>query len=175
MTLTLLALGIGLIIAILSFGDRIKNTRLREHERTLSRKLKTDWDVLRPLLRKDEPPDKKLSAIGLVILNNDITLDISALELFEKADERRLSLKKIHSFNYLAVISLTFAILVAIPLDLFLADCFYLPIINSMLSKETFFIMTLMLMSLFIVGRLIFTKIKEDKYLNLLEEIGDKL
>lgn len=175
MTFILIAIGIALLGTIITFGNKIKDVKkdIREKERAFLASLNTDWETLRPVLRSEEDPDEVITSFGLLVAGKK--LDVPTLNMFRKAERQSEKLKISHSINYYSLIVLIIAIFWGAVFDLCVKDGEKLDLVLLYLSKEVIVIALLIAISLFIVIRLILTRIQEEGFGNLLENIGDRI
>jgi hypothetical protein len=175
MAFILLGLGIGLLTTILVLGDRIKDLKkdIREQEQALLKKLKINWKTLRPLLRSKGNPDEKLTSVGLLLAGRK--LDVALLKMFEKAEKQSEKLRICHLMNYYFLILLTVVLILGAPFDFLFSDEHKFSLFCLSLSKEVVAVIVIVIISLYIIIRLILTRIREDKFRNLLDQIGDKI
>ena len=175
MALVLLGIGIGLLLAIISFGDKIKDLKkdIREQEQALLKKLKTDWEILRPLLRSEVDPDEKLTSVALLLVGRK--LNVPLLKMFEDAEKQREKLRIWHLKNYYALIFLTITIFLGAILDFLVSDERKFNLFCLSFTKEIITVTIITFISFCIIIRLILTRLREEKFHNLLDQIEDRI
>lgn len=176
MALVLIVAALGLTIALISFGDRIKemDKEIAEQSEKFLKKLNTDWPKLGKLLKKNASSDEKLTALGVALASGKPP-DYKTIEKFESVFNLREKLMSRYDGNYNSLIFLIVSLIIGIFIDYLIPQNKKVEVWFLTLSDEKIVIIAISLIVIYVIFRLFFTRKKEREFRILMTDIEDSI